>query len=166
MDKHFAAPGTLGQRTRAHPLHFGPVRSPSIARHYRQRADAFYKAVQLLDLDIEYGHAVGLLAVHGGIALADAVLVAEEGERSRVEDHAVSAKMLEKLCTARKIDSAGVKHLRELISNKTRFSYGEQEVRDSEFKRAKMRMEQFFKWVYSSFPELARVEESNNAGPL
>lgn len=140
------------------------MREPSIVRHYRQRADSFYQSVQLLDLDVAYAPAVGLLAVHSGIALTDAVLVAEEGSRSKGEDHTIAATTLEKLCAARRLDDAGVKHLRQLLSNKTRFSYGEHEVRDDEFKWAKMRMEQFFKWVYSTFPELARVEEASDAG--
>jgi hypothetical protein len=140
------------------------VREPSIVRRYRQRADSFYQSVQLLDLDVAYGPAVGLLAVHSGIALTDAVLVAEEGSRSKEDDHAVAARALEKLCSARRLDDAGVKHLRALLSNKTRFAYGEDELRDDEFKWAKMKMEQFFKWVYGTFPELARVEDACDAG--
>ncbi|AKT37340.1 uncharacterized protein CMC5_014730 [Chondromyces crocatus] len=140
------------------------MRESSTVRHYRQRADSFYRAVQLLDLDETYGSAVGLLAVHSGIALTDAVLVAEEGLRSKAEDHGVAARALEKLCAARRLDDHGVRHLRELIARKTRFSYGEDEVRGDEFKWAKMKMEQFFKWVYSTFPELARVEEATDAG--
>jgi hypothetical protein len=141
------------------------VRKPSVVRHYRQRADSFYQSVQLLDLDDAYGPAVGLLAVHSGIALTDAVLVAEDGSRSKDDDHAVAAKALEKLCAARRVDGGGVTHLKALLSKKTRFSYGEDEVRDDEFKWAKMKMEQFFKWVYGTFPELARVaEETGDAG--
>jgi hypothetical protein len=49
------------------------VREPSTVRHHRQRADFFYQSVQLLDLAVAYGPAVGLLAVHDGIALTDAV---------------------------------------------------------------------------------------------
>jgi hypothetical protein len=140
------------------------VREPLIARHYRERADSFYQSVQLLDLDVAYGPAVGLLAVHSGIALTDAVLVAEEGSRSKEEDHSAATKALEKLCAARRLDDVGVKHLRALLSNKTRFSYGEDEVPESEFKWAKTKMEQFFKWVYGTFPELARVAEAGDAG--
>lgn len=137
------------------------MRELATVRHYRLRADAFYQSVQILDLDVAYGPAVGLLAVHSGIALTDAVLVAEEGSRSKDDDHGIAAMALEKLCAARRLDTAGIKYLRDLLSNKTRFSYGEDEVRDDQFKWAKMRMEQFFKWVYSTFPELARVEEAS-----
>lgn len=99
-----------------------------------------YQSVQLLDLDVAFGPAVGLHAVHSGIALTDAVLVAEEGSRSKEDDHRIAAKALEKLCVARRLDDAGVKHLRALLSNKTRYSYGDDEVRDDEFKWAKMKM--------------------------
>lgn len=112
-----------------------------------------------------YGPAVGLLAVHGGIALTDAVLVAEEGARSKKDDHGIAAKSLEKLCSARRLDGGGIKHLRAL-SNNTRFSYDDGEVRDAELKWAKLKMEQFFKWVYRTFPELARGEEADDAGAL
>ena len=63
-----------------------------------------------------------------------------------------------------KLDDAGVKHFRALLGRKTRFSYGEDEVQAEEFKWAKLKMEQFFKWVYGTFPELARVAETGDAG--
>lgn len=139
------------------------MREPSTVRHYRDRAEAFFQSAQLLGLDAIYGPAVGLLAVHSGIALADAVLVAEEGMRSREEDHAAAPRALEKLCAARRFDDAGVKHLRELVGKKSRFSYGEDQIRDEEFRSAKLKMEQFFKWVYGTFPALARADEADDA---
>lgn len=134
------------------------MREPSTVWHYRQRADSFYQAAQLLDLDVTYGPAVGLLAVHSSIALTDAVLVAEEGARSKEDSHGVAANQLEKLCLARGLDRVGLRYLRDLLSKKTRFSYGEDAVRDDEFKSAKVKMEQYTKWVYGTFPRLAQME--------
>lgn len=142
---------------------------PASALTFRDRAEAFFRSVQLLGadpLDPNYAPAVGLLAVHSSISMTDAVLVAFDGHRSKAEDHSVAASELEKLCSAKRIDAAGVKHLKELIGNKTRFSYDDAIIRDEEYKKAKLRMEQFFKWVYGTFPELARSEEANNAQPL
>ena len=139
------------------------------ARIYRDRAEAFFRSAQLLGtepLDAEYAPAVGLLAVHGGISMTDAVLVAFDDHRSKAEDHSVAAKQLERLCSAKRLDTGGVKHLRELVQNKTRFSYGADVVRESELKKAKLRMEQFFKWVYGTFPDLARNEEVSDAKPV
>ncbi len=64
------------------------MRNPSIVLHYRVRADSLFRAARdLSTLDAElYGPALGVIAVHGAIALADAVLVACEGDRSRSED--------------------------------------------------------------------------------
>ena len=131
------------------------MREPTIVRHYQRRAESFFHAVQLLDGELEtYGPSVGL-----SIALTDAVLVSEEGRRSKAEDHAAAAQALTKLCFAKRLDDGGIKHLRELLSNKTRFAYGEDEVQEIDFKKAKLRMEQFFKWVLSTSPDLARTDD-------
>ncbi len=143
------------------------MREPAIVRRYQRRAESFYKAAQLLDIELDvYGPSVGLLAVHSGIALTDAVLVSREGRRSKAGDHGTAAQALAKLCTTQGLDESGLKHLRELLSNKTRFSYREAEVQEHEFKKAKLRMEQFFKWALSTFPELARTDTHEPTGDL
>ncbi len=95
--------------------------------------------------------------------MTDAVLQAFDGQCVKADDHSVAARELRELCAARQLDTAGLRHLEELVGNKNRFSYGDAVVRDGEFKRAKLRMEQFFKWVYTTFPELARSEEEGHA---
>ena len=139
------------------------------ARVFLERAEAFHRSAELLGDDPPdrlYAPAVGLLAVHSSISMTDALLIQFDTGRSKSEDHATAAQALEKLCSAKGHDKSGVKHLRELIRNKTRFSYGEALVRDEEFKKAKLRMEQFFKWAYRTFPAVAQTEEESDAQPI
>ena len=139
------------------------VRNPAIVRHYYTRAEAFYRSARTLFEDAPHRPSVGLLTVHSAIALADALLVAEHGSRCRDEDHSVAATSLEKICSARRVDSAGVKHFRALLARKSKFAYGEDSVRDEEYTMAKTKMEQFFKWVYATFPYLQQLSEVTDA---
>lgn len=137
------------------------IRSDALV--YLERAEAFFRSAQLLGEDPpdrDYAPAVGLLAVHSGISLADALLVAFDDGRSKADDHRQVAAMLEKLCAAKRLKKAGVKHLRELIGYKSKFSYGASVVQDQEFQRARLRMEQFFKWAYDTFPTIAQTERN------
>lgn len=130
-----------------------------MVRHYRARAESFYHAAQDLDdLDSE-GHApaIGLLSVHGCIALADAVLVASSGDRLRNEYHAEAVRQLRAWCSAKRIADGGIKHFEWLVRKKTHFSYDDKFVDMQDLQAAKDKMGQFFKWVYNEFPELARI---------
>jgi hypothetical protein len=141
------------------------VQRPATVRHYWERADSFRRAAELLyEYDpAAYAPAVGLLSVHGCIALADALLVAAEGQRPRGEDHAQAARQLRGWCSAKQIPENGVKHLDWLLSHKTRFSYDERSVDAEDLKMAKVKMEQFFKWAVEGFPDVPQVEETGDA---
>jgi hypothetical protein len=138
------------------------VQKPATVRHYRERAECFYRAAQELDiLEPEGAHApaVGLLSVHGCIAMADALLVASTGERPRGDDHAEAARQLRHWCSAKKIADTGVKHLEWLLRQKAHFSYDDKYVDLQDLQAAKDKMGQFFKWAYDTFPDVARIEE-------
>jgi hypothetical protein len=107
----------------------------------------------------KYLPSIGLLSVHSSIALADALLVAEEGKRSSGDNHADAADKLQTLCKARGIEAQGVRHFRDLLGMKTPFSYGDGSVPDRVFQAAKLKMDQFFKWVYGAFTELAELND-------
>jgi hypothetical protein len=88
------------------------VQKPATVLHYRQRAESFYRAAQDLDILDDAGThahapAIGLLSVHGCIALADALLVAAEGERPSGDDHAEAARQLRGWCSAKEIPETG-----------------------------------------------------------
>src|SRR4051812_6120289 len=97
--------------------------------HHRTRAKAFFDAMRLISDDLSsYGEAVAVLAVHSAISLADAVLVATTGRRSDAEDHVAASKPLERLCQKRRLDVAGLKHLKWLLQRKTRFAYDDSHI--------------------------------------
>ncbi len=141
------------------------VQKPTTVLHYRQRAESFYRTAQ--DLHIldagTHAPAIGLLSVHGCIAMTDALLVAAEGERPRGDDHAEAARQLRGWCSAKSISETGVKHLEWLLKQKTHFSYDDRYVDVQDLEAAKTKMEQFFKWAYETFPEVARIEETTDA---
>lgn len=141
------------------------VQKPTIVLLYRRRADSFFGAARDLDVlaaDI-HGPAIGLLAVHGCIALADAVLIAAEGVKAMGEDHGESARRLRKWCSARGLEDRGIKHFEWLLGRKNHFSYDQRHVRDEEFRNAKIKMDQFFAWAFQQFPAVAQLTEVQHA---
>ncbi len=138
------------------------VKKPQLVLHFRQRADDFYRAAKDLG-DLEesvYAPAIGLLSIHGCIALADALLVATDGERPKGEDHAAAARKLRDTCSKASKEVGGIKHFEWLLTKKSHFSYGEQRVDGQDLRKAKGKMEQFFKWVWEKFPEIAQIEDN------
>lgn len=138
---------------------------PAVVLHYRERGDRFYRAaVDLDDLDHElYAPAIGLLAVHACIALADAVLVAMEGERAQGEDHREAARRLRAWCSVKRLADGGIKHFEWLLGRKNAFSYEERRVEADELRAAKVKMQQFFAWAFQTFPPVAQISEAKDA---
>ena len=131
--------------------------------HHRTRSKAFFEAMQLLSDDLfSYGDAVALLAVHSAISLADAVLIATTGERSKDQDHSAAAKPLNRVCSMRKLDANGVKHLVWLLQNKSRFAYEDKPTIHNNIKYATVTAERFRAWVYRTFPEVAHENDSSS----
>ncbi len=141
------------------------VMNPAVVLHYRRRADSFLHAAGDLEVLEREAHApaIGLLSVHGCIALADAVLVALQGMRAAGEDHREAARRLREWCSAKRIEDAAVKHFEWLLGMKNHFSYDDRAVRDEDCWAAKMKMEQFFAWASRTFPEVAQINEARDA---
>jgi hypothetical protein len=141
------------------------VQRPTIVNHYHHRATSFYKAA--LDLDVldapTNGPAIGLLAVHSCIALADALLVALEGTRTASENHAEAARRLHAWCAAKGLVESGIKHFEWRLGRKTHFSYDERIVREEELQLAKVKMDQFLLWGLRTFPAVLGIKESTDA---
>jgi hypothetical protein len=138
------------------------------AIRYETRAVSFFRGMNRLADDMRtYGHAVGLLAVHAAISLADAVLVACKGQRSVDQDHRSVLDPLEALCNERRrrVQGEGTKHLRWLLGMKTDFAYGDDSVAMVKyFPMAKDHVARFFGWAYRSFPELSLKEAGHDKG--
>jgi hypothetical protein len=132
------------------------------AFHHRERADAFYKGMQLLGDDLaHYGNAVALLAVHTAISLTDAVLVGRTGSRSTGETHGEVIDELRRLCGRDRLDVRGIQHLAWLLERKTRLAYGDDRLDlKGDIELAKAKAERFTAWVYSTFREFAREDQS------
>lgn len=124
--------------------------------HHRDRADAFFRTMQLIADDEQFRDAVPLLAVHTSISLADAVLIGCTGQRANDVNHRETLKALQKLCTSKRCDPDGVTHLTWLISRKTEFAYGDRRLDRADINSARLHAERFVSWAYSNFPEIAR----------
>lgn len=141
-----------------------------LVRHYQGRAVSLNGAADdLATLEPEpvamnsRWPAIGLLAVHAAIALADAILVATEGSRSKSENHADASRRLRDWCSAKRLEATGIKHFEWLLENKTHFSYGERPVLAERLQASKMKLDQFFVWVLRTFPDVTNLEEPFNA---
>ncbi|MCU0690369.1 MAG: hypothetical protein MUF54_03120 [Polyangiaceae bacterium] len=133
--------------------------------HYRDRAASFLRSAEhLVEWDAaEHAPSIGLLAVHGSIALTDAVLVAVEGSRSKDDSHGEAVRRLKGWCAAKGLPDGGITHLDWLMKKKHDFSYGDHPVREADFSIAKVKMDQFFAWTFRTFPEVAQLEGSSDA---
>ena len=141
------------------------VKNPAIVLHYRERADSFSRTIkdlEVLDRDA-HAPAIGLLSVQGSIALADAVLAAVEGVRSKGDDHGEAARRLRRWCSAHTLADGGIKHFEWLLGKKNHFSYEDGRVDPSHLLLAKVKMEQFLAWAFQTFPAVAQIQEVNDA---
>ena len=130
-----------------------------MVRHYRARAESFYHAAQDLDVLDSEGHApaIGLLSVHGCIALADAVLVASSGDRLRNENHAEAVRQLRAWCSAKRIADGGIKHFEWLVRKKTHFSYDDKFVDMQDLQAAKDKMGAVFQVGLQRVPGIRTI---------
>ncbi len=125
---------------------------------FLNRANALFEGMKFLADDLRtYDAAVALLAVHGAIALNDAILVALTSRRSVAEAHDQAVRELQRTCKRLRIQSkSGVQHFRWLISSKTAISYADERFgrADEAFAHA----ERFSTWAYNNFKEVLRVQ--------
>jgi len=140
------------------------VRRPIVVLHYVERAVAFHRAAgDLMELDQQgYSAAIGLLSVHGCIALADAIEAAVQPSLAKHENHDHAAHQLRDWCSSTGLDSSGLKYLDWLLKRKNRFSYDDDRVDPGELQTAKVKMDQFFAWAFRNFPEVAQLREDAN----
>jgi cytosine/adenosine deaminase-related metal-dependent hydrolase len=133
---------------------------PSLAAHYRKRANQLFEGMALLSEDMGiYGNGAALLAVHSAISLNDAVLAAA-GKRAKAEDHRVAIQLLEKTCSVERKEAAGIGHLRWLIERKSDIAYGQDRVSEKEMLLTVTKARRFATWAYTQFREVLRVEET------
>jgi len=142
------------------------MQKPRLVSHFRHRAASFYAAArdltELNTVEDPYSAAIGLLAIHGCIAMADALLVSSEGQRGSA-DHSEAARRLRSWCSAHGLEARGIKHFEWLLAKKSLFAYEEHPVSLDTLHDAKIRMDQFFAWALQMFPGVAQLAEVPNA---
>jgi hypothetical protein len=114
---------------------------------YIARARQMANAMRLVRDDREYLAAAALLAVHCAIAFNDAVLVKLNGTALHSQDHRQAADVTRRRCMERKLSHEGLKQYRELLSNKSKISYGDQVITPIEVQRYCAAAERFESWA-------------------
>ena len=116
---------------------------------FLERARQLSIARDLVREDAEYASATALLAVHTAIAVNDALLMELSGERYKGADHRRALKATERMCTAKNIRTAGLKHFRTLLSKKTDVSYGEDRISFETASALAYSSQRFEEWALS-----------------
>jgi len=118
-------------------------------QHYRDRAKDFFGGMDLLQDDLDaYRYSSALLGIHGAISYADALRVGMGSKRLSSNDHGQTANELKSLLDSREFEQQqGVKHLRLLLSRKSRISYSADTVRKNEVEDIVKRAMRFADWA-------------------
>jgi hypothetical protein len=118
-------------------------------QHYLGRARDFLKGMDLLQEDIaEYRYSSALLGIHGAISYCDALRAGLGSKRLSAGDHSRAAEDLKWLLDSRKFEQPqGVKHLKLLLSQKSRVSYAAETVRRDEAEDLAKRAGRFAEWA-------------------
>lgn len=105
-----------------------------IRRGRLRKAIQFIDAATLIadhaDEEADIADAVVTLCVHAGIAASDVICCARLGQHAQGDDHSEAVVLLGK------VDSGSAKHLRVLLSMKTKAEYRHTSVTASDTKRA------------------------------
>jgi hypothetical protein len=95
----------------------------------------------------EYTAGLALVSIHCAIALNDALLYKLTGGYKPNADHMESVRRSKRQCNSKKIDSAGLRHLEELIRAKTKVSYSNEKTTPRAADRLAVASERFETWV-------------------
>jgi len=131
---------------------------PVTTRQYIDKAGHFFHGMKLLADDLNsYRSGIALLAVHSAISLSDAIKVGVTGKRGRYQNHAQSARELNRLCSSNGISNTqGVCHLAWLLGQKNAVAYEQRRIDDGSVRLAVDKAERFNAWAYNNFKEVLR----------
>jgi hypothetical protein len=122
---------------------------------FLERANHLSAARKLVADDADYTSALALLAVHSAISWNDAVSMRLVGNVVKGEDHMRAVVLLEKQCASRKMNRDGFKHLRKLIQEKSKVSYGDQRTTPDAALALAVNSERFERWARQTLERLA-----------
>ena len=121
--------------------------------HFLRRATQFGDAATLMEDDLDaYSDVVAVAAVHGAIALVDAILEGFGDGRSRDQNHKTAVVRLTTLCGRNRIPTDGIQHFTKLLSQKTEFSYGDKRLNFERVKAAVVHFQRLLTWSFRNFP--------------
>ncbi len=127
------------------------------------RARQLRTARELIVEEAAFASATALLSVHSAIALNDALLTIWRGKPRKGEDHREAVRATEAECKARKLATAGVRHLDALVRSKTEVSYGDKVVTHERAEALAEAAKRFETWTFKNCKEIAIWEQQQPA---
>jgi hypothetical protein len=107
---------------------------------------SFAEAAELA-AEFEYWNAAGVLIVHAGIALADAIAVRLTGTKNSGDDHVQAAALLQEVVVGDQESSRAIRQLRAILQEKTRVSYSGEVYSAADVARLRKHFNRFRRWA-------------------
>ena len=115
-------------------------------RDFERVGRSFAEAAELA-AEFEYWNAAGVLIVHAGIALVDAITVRLTGTKGSGEDHAQAAALLQEAVIGDQESSRAIRQLRAILQEKTRVSYSGEVYTAADVARLRKHFDRFRQWA-------------------
>lgn len=113
---------------------------------YTSVADNFTKGAELAK-EFGYWNAAGVLIVHAAIAYTDAITIKVAGVKSRGEDHAQAARLMEEVVALDEDGRKALNKLRRLIEEKNLVSYSGEIYQKNDIERMWKLLERYKNWA-------------------
>lgn len=127
-------------------------------QHFLERAQDFFKGMQLLREDEAYYNSSALLGIHAAVSYSDALRTGLGEEVLVAEDHQTAARALRILLSTRGQElEGGVRHLQALVAKKNAVAYGKRRLAANDYQLIFTQAERFAKWANSIGDQL-RIE--------
>lgn len=130
-------------------------------QHYLGRARDFLGGMDFLQGDLDaYRCSSALLGIHSAISYSDALRAGMGSKKLSSDDHSRAAEELKSLLDSCEFDQQqGVKHLRLLLSRKSRISYSAETVRKNEVEDIVKRAKRFGDWAEETGRALSKASK-------
>lgn len=113
---------------------------------YTSVADNFTEGAELAK-EFGYWNAAGVLIVHAAIAYTDAITIKVAGVKSRGEDHAQAARLMEEVVALDEDGRKALNKLRRLIEEKNLVSYSGEIYQKNDIERMWKLLERYKNWA-------------------
>ncbi len=117
-------------------------------QQYLAKAEDFLDGMKLLAGSVDHRTSMALLAVHSAISYGDALWIGLGNESTARKDHRTRRSELEALLKKLRYDDVqGLRHLENLISNKTRIAYSADQLHEKMAADMTRHAERFAIWA-------------------